>query len=421
MEWYMWISLFLTNLIRSSVCLYLIYKIQGLPKPEKKTCICSAIVALAVTICAQFLQEPYQLFIIEGALLFAYVYWASNRKPGRGLFLILFYEVGVYLWEFIISVVWAVLGSGKFPIQDVPEHLLIVWCVRLLLIGLAVLIGRRDYNASEAFRLAGGIAVATLFAMIAVSEQEIVVADEEVLSSNMLWAIIFVFAILIYKISYQYEMEKMVAKLQTEQKELLQKDYQHLNRIYTANARLYHDLHNHLEIIRSGIKQGKTDEALQYLDELQEPIRNITRTVWTGDEAIDYLINSKLAVMKEENIVTKVNIEFPPNTNIRSADLTAVIGNLLDNALEAVRACAENRFINLTIRRINHMLIIKVENSYANEPVLKNGVPETIKEDKTHHGWGLRSVRAAAEQYDGTLETSFKENTFRAVVTLFYH
>jgi len=327
----------------------------------------------------------------------------------------------VYLWEFIISVVWAVLGSGKFPIQDVPEHLLIVWCVRLLLIGLAVLIGRRDYNASEAFRLAGGIAVATLFAMIAVSEQEIVVADEEVLSSNMLWAIIFVFAILIYKISYQYEMEKMVAKLQTEQKELLQKDYQHLNRIYTANARLYHDLHNHLEIIRSGIKQGKTDEALQYLDELQEPIRNITRTVWTGDEAIDYLINSKLAVMKEENIVTKVNIEFPPNTNIRSADLTAVIGNLLDNALEAVRACAENRFINLTIRRINHMLIIKVENSYANEPVLKNGVPETIKEDKTHHGWGLRSVRAAAEQYDGTLETSFKENTFRAVVTLFYH
>ncbi len=144
-------------------------------------------------------------------------------------------------------------------------------------------------------------------------------------------------------------------------------------------------------------------------------------TIWTGDEAIDYLLNSKLAVMKEENIISQVNIEFPSNTNIRSADLTAVLGNLLDNALEAVRACEEERFIALTIRRINHMLIIKVENSYAKEPVLKNGVPETTKEDKKHHGWGLKSVRVAAQQYNGTLETSFKDNKFRAVVTMFYN
>lgn len=421
MEWYVWISLFWTNLIRNSVCLYLIHKIQGFPKPEKKIYIYSVGVAVAVTICAQFSLLPYQLLGIEGALLFGLVYFASNRKPGRGLFLILFFEVGVYLWEFIASVVWAILCSEKCLAQESIECMPAVWCVRLLILGIAVLTGLKDYNASKAFRLAGGIAITTMVAVITVAEQNLVVLDKDVVSFNMLWVIIFVFAILVYRLTYQYEMEKMVAKLQTEQKELLQKDYQNINRIYTANARLYHDLHNHLEVIRSGIKQGRMEEALQYLDELQAPIRNITRTVWTGDEAIDYLLNSKLTVMKEEKIESKVNIEFPPNTNIRSADLTAVLGNLLDNAIEAVKACEENRFINLTIRRINHMLVIKVENSCAKEPVLKNGVPETTKDDKTHHGWGLKSVLAAAEQYDGTLETTFKENKFRAVVTMFYH
>ncbi|MBE5865926.1 MAG: GHKL domain-containing protein [Lachnospiraceae bacterium] len=421
MEWYVWISLFLTNLIRNSVCLYLIHKIQGFPKLGKKTYSYSVGVAVAVTMCTQFSLLPYQLLGIEGALLFGLVYFTSNRKPGRGLFLIIFYEVGVYLWEFIVSVVWALLCSENYFSQDLAEGMPAVWCVRLLILGLTVWTGLKDYDASRGFCLASGIAIATLFAMIVISEQSIVVLDSEEVSFHMLWAIIFIFAILVYRLTYQYEMEKMVAKLQTEQKELLQKDYQNINRIYTANARLYHDLHNHLEVIRSGIKQGRMEEALQYLDELQAPIRNITRTVWTGDEAIDYLLNSKLTVMKEEKIESKVNIEFPPNTNIRSADLTAVLGNLLDNAIEAVKACEENRFINLTIRRINHMLVIKVENSCAKEPVLKNGVPETTKDDKTHHGWGLKSVLAAAEQYDGTLETTFKENKFRAVVTMFYH
>ena len=101
--------------------------------------------------------------------------------------------------------------------------------------------------------------------------------------------------------------------------------------------------------------------------------------------------------------------------------MTAVLGNLLDNAMEAVTKCSrEKRFVNLTIRRIHQMLIIKVENSYAETPHRKEGQLETTKEDKQHHGWGLKSARAAVEQYDGTLETSFKENVFRAVATLYF-
>lgn len=117
-----------------------------------------------------------------------------------------------------------------------------------------------------------------------------------------------------------------------------------------------------------------------------------------------------MALAEQEQIKTKVNIEYPHNTNIRSVDLTTILGNLLDNALEAADSAPDElRFLNLTIRRINAMLIIKVENGYGNAPAVNGGELETTKEDKAAHGWGLKSVQAAANRYDGTITTDYKD------------
>ena len=97
----------------------------------------------------------------------------------------------------------------------------------------------------------------------------------------------------------------------------------------------------------------------------------------------------------------------------------AILGNLLDNALEAVEGTEGNlRFINLTIRRINEMLIIKLENGCKVTPAVADGDLQTSKTDKTLHGWGLQSVRTAAERYDGTIETEHSDHMFYTVVTL---
>ena len=99
--------------------------------------------------------------------------------------------------------------------------------------------------------------------------------------------------------------------------------------------------------------------------------------------------------------------------------MVAILGNLLDNSLEAMEGAEDSlRFINLTIRRINDMLIIKVENGCSSAPALADGDLQTSKTDKALHGWGLRSVRTVAERYDGTIETEYNDHTFRAVVTL---
>ena len=106
-------------------------------------------------------------------------------------------------------------------------------------------------------------------------------------------------------------------------------------------------------------------------------------------------------------------------SDIRSVDLTTILGNLLDNALEAAETAPDElRFLDLTIRRINAMLIIKVENGYGNAPVESGGELETTKKDKSAHGWGLKSVQTAADRCDGTITTDHKDGVFRSVVTL---
>lgn len=138
-----------------------------------------------------------------------------------------------------------------------------------------------------------------------------------------------------------------------------------------------------------------------------------------GDKALDYLISSKLALAEQEHIKTKVNIEYPHNTNIRSVDLTTILGNLLDNALEAAQAAPDGlRFLNLTIRRFNAMLIIKVENGYGHDLKREDGKLLTTKSNRAFHGWGLKSVQTAADRYDGTISTDDKDGIFQSVVTL---
>lgn len=235
-------------------------------------------------------------------------------------------------------------------------------------------------------------------------------------------SLILLIGLLVFHMNRQYRMEQELARLKAEQAELLERDYQALNRSYETNARLFHDVHRHLDALHRLLEQEKYNKAMEYLDDLQEPVRELAETVYTGDEAVDYLLNSRASIALREQISLKIQVEFPRHTNLRSADLCAILGNLLDNALEAAGKVAspKERQVSLVIRRIHQMLVIKVENSFAEVQKGADGELKTTKTDGGLHGWGLKSVRVAAEKYEGILQTSCEGDRFRAVVTLFY-
>lgn len=419
MEYILAISYFFTNEVRLFLGLFLVAKVMNFLS-KKMLLLLSAAGGVLVTALQMAGLSMIGVLAVELLVITAVTWYCLRDKLNLCLFLIFFYEVGVGLWDFLLQAGLGIMfRSENFINPNAMEYLAGIWLVRLLmLIGTITLVKQEHPNAGT-LRALSVLVILGMFGAVTLSEQTILPLNEDQVGTWIILSIILLFAILFYRVNQQREMEAEIAKLKQEQAEIVERDYQALRRTYADNAKLYHDLHNHIEAIYQCLIQGDTKEAVRYCEDLRTPVRQISQTVWTGDKALDYLISSKMALAGQEQIKTKVNIEYPHNTNIRSVDLTTILGNLLDNALEAAKTAPEGlRFLNLTIRRINAMLIIKVENGYGDTPVQENGKLLTSKKDKAFHGWGLKSVQTAADRYDGTIRTDYKDHVFQSVVTL---
>lgn len=430
----------------------------------------SAVIA-AITVFLPAVSVADTAFVrpaLEAVLIAACVVRFRRQDVRISLYIAIFFEIAVSFGQFLLAAVLGVLsGNGAFLDAGTVRGQAAVWLLHAALaVGAAVWYLSRERQESgrqgsgrqvragqdhdrqnhdrqdhdrqyydgqgrqadvpegtgAAYRLLSGFVVLGFVAVITLSEQERIDIPADTLMMWTVLAVVLMMSVLIFHINRQYRMEKELAQLKEAQAELLERDYTALNQAYAVNAKLFHDFHNHIGVLRQILMHGKTEEAVRYLDTLQEPVRGMTDIVWTGDETADYLINSKRAAAETRKISFHVQVEFPRNTNIRSADLCAILGNLLDNALEAAAQTdvPEQRFVRLVIRRINRMLVMKVENGCAVLPVTESGELRTTKTDGGLHGWGLKSARAAAQKYDGMVQVDCEGHIFRAVVTLSY-
>lgn len=419
MTWMQMLSYFFTNELRLFAGLLLVARATGF-RLRRGTMLLACGGGVVVTVLQMVSRSTIVSVAIELLVMTAVAWYYMRDKINLCLFLAFFYEVGVGLWDFLLQAGLGILfHSQRFIDPADLESLAGVWMARALMLGGAVILTRQREHRDVPMRSLSILVILGMVGAVTLSEQKILPLDEDLVGTWIILSMVLMFAILFYRVNRQREMESEIARLKQEQAEIVERNYQALRRTYEGNAKLYHDLHNHIEAIYQCLLKGETEEAARYCEDLRAPVCEISQTVWTGDKALDYLISSKLALAEQERIKTKVNIEYPHNTNIRSVDLTTILGNLLDNALEAVQTAPNDlRFLNLTIRRINAMLIIKVENGYGNAPKREGGKLLTLKTDKAFHGWGLKSVQTAADRYDGTISTNDKDGIFQSVVTL---
>lgn len=232
-------------------------------------------------------------------------------------------------------------------------------------------------------------------------------------------ALLVLILFLVYFIIESKE-EKMKLNFAETRNQLLEENYKAINDIYMSNAKLYHDLNNHLNVLYQLLDKGSEEEAKEYIKNISKPILKLSQVTWTGVDVIDVIINSKIEKMEEKGIEYDINVEFPPNTNIMPNDICTILANLLDNAIEAASKLQNSRSISLTIRKINHFLMIKVLNSCIENKNEFIQFPETTKEEKELHGWGLPSVMGTVEKYDGVLKCISQGNQFIVKVILFF-
>ena len=461
MDGFFMLSSLLTNELRLLLGLAFAAGLSGVSLERKVWLVSAAGGGLATFLQAVFLPGNGVTVMAAEALVIAAAAWyALREKCNVCLFLAISYEIGIGLWDFLLQAGLGILfRSEDFAGPAAPERWAGIWLVRLGMLGIAAILAKREGQArmpgqaasaaavpgqaasaavvpgqassaaavpgqassaaAALGRVASAAAVLGLLGAVTLSEQTVLPLDDSRTGTWIILSMVLLFSVLFYRLNRQREMEQEIARLKQEQAEILERDYQALRRTYADNAKLYHDLHNHIEAIYQCLREGDMDAAARYCEDLRAPVREISQTAWTGDKAVDYLISSKLALAGQKKIRTKVSIEYPRNTNIRSVDLTAVLGNLLDNALEAAETAPDSlRFLKLTIRRIHAMLLIKVENGCGRAPIQEGAEFPTTKEEKALHGWGLKSAQTAVERYDGTICTEYIDGVFQAVATL---
>ena len=185
----------------------------------------------------------------------------------------------------------------------------------------------------------------------------------------------------------------------------------------THNLRnLKHDITNHMNVLNRLIKLENNEAALQYITQINSSIEETSYTISTGITSIDCILTSKLSTALNNSIVIEHQIHFPKMLNVSDMDLCSLLGNLLDNAIEAnCKLEKEKRKLQIEIKPYNNMLSIYISNSaggiYQYNPI--DGSLLTSKNREKHtHGIGLKRIMEIVEKYDGIIDISPKENTF---------
>ena len=164
--------------------------------------------------------------------------------------------------------------------------------------------------------------------------------------------------------------------------------------------KIRHDMTKYLDITSNLISSGKSEEALRYLEKIQtEKIDHTFHPIITSSDVINALLNTKFSYCKKHGIDFVYQITANVST-FSEMDLSVLLGNLLDNAIEAAEKC-EQPFVKITICESKAYLVVIVTNSIVASVLKENPDFKTTKKDQLHHGLGLLTVKDIVEKYDG--------------------
>lgn len=219
---------------------------------------------------------------------------------------------------------------------------------------------------------------------------------------------------------------KIEINVYQEQIKEMEQHIQDIQNLYAGIRGMKHDMKNYIAdmeaLINTEPKKQSDNKALkQYLDSLQTSVEQLDMKYNTGNAVTDVIIQRYVGLAKNNNIDFQSNFIFPSDMNIDAFDLSIIINNALDNAVEACKKQKEGKkFIELTAYQRQNMFLIIIKNSFDGT-VIKNesdGRLLTTKSDSINHGLGLKNIEMCTEKYYGKAEITVKDKVFELAVML---
>lgn len=208
-----------------------------------------------------------------------------------------------------------------------------------------------------------------------------------------------------YDRSAKKEIELRHLQLALEKENTDKEYYEILDRQNRAMRAFAHDEKNHLIAIKSLADNPEVDE---YIDKVYDDLKKYSAGGNTGNKMLDLIFNKYTLLCESAGLLFSASANTSNLSFIESTDLTSMLSNILDNAVEAARN-SEKRIIELTLNNVKGTDMLVCVNSCDNKPLTKGGELITTKKDKKFHGLGIKNVKHIAAKYGGECKWSYDE------------
>lgn len=315
---------------------------------------------------------------------------------------------------------WRILLPGLCLIAGgmLPKEMVFLFHGVILYIFLLLLLKKR-----ESLRIGNGILTAMSFALVSaflwmmgstgLLETKAPVRGALMWGGALLEQLLFLMAegaLYFYKKGFEFKTEQF-------RSELMEHSYGEIRDIYMNMRGWRHDYHNHMQVMKAQLSMGNIEGMEAYLDELEQELDRVDTLVKSGNLMADAILNSKLTLARRHGILVNCKAKLPERLPVEDVDLCVILGNLLDNAIEACSRVEEGkRFLRIYMTLNKNQFYLSVQNSANEEPDFNER--NYISKKRGNHGLGMKRVKAAVDKYQGYLNLANEPGIFAAEVTM---
>ena len=391
--------------------------------PRKKTALrifCIAIGYIALLIIYEWnnLIATGISIVVINAFLLSFLY-KTNVKSALFHAFVLFGIMAAS--EAVTMAIVTLVANGGFDFSQVDPstYVLDVIISKLVYFALLVMIASpfaKSKNKQFSIKAYWILLMVPLSGIVTVTLlRNVAITSELSFKSYVLWivsAVLLLFSNIIVFVLFQTS-QKNAADLSELKAIQLQSetDAKYLNILEQSNKDMQifaHGMKNHLTQIRSA---ASFDDAKQYLDAIYPELEKFSSVGISQNKMLDLIISKYLRLCESKNIAFSVDVKTANLHYIADTDLSALLNNLLDNAVEAAEK-SENRFVKLAVYSKNQLYDgLTVLNSCCTAPLTRGEQLETTKSDKKLHGIGIKSILKVVEKYNGIYDWNYNEST----------
>lgn len=213
--------------------------------------------------------------------------------------------------------------------------------------------------------------------------------------------------------------EEKTQAVQQSQIQELRGHVQQMEQVYSSIQGMKHDVKNHIAVMEELIAQKRFQEAKAYLEPMSRAVEILDYVYKTGNPVTDVIIQEKYKRADAEKLIFHSEFQFPMQSNIDVFDISVILNNALENALEAASK-AEQGCILVSSEWQKQTFLMEVVNSFDGELEFdkESGLLLTTKPERANHGMGLKNIQRVAEKYCGTLDIEVREKEFVLTVLL---